>query len=85
MDKKASRHRRGAKVRKRIGLRGIHRLTVHRTARHIYAQIASADGAKTFVSASTVQASMKTEDSYTGNVESAKAVGTVIAKKAKAA
>ena len=39
MDKKTKRQRRAGKTRARIELKGLHRLCVHRTPRHIYAQI----------------------------------------------
>ena len=42
MDKKASRNRRAAKTRVRIGRQGAVRLTVHRTNSHIYAQVIDA-------------------------------------------
>lgn len=62
------------------------RLTVHRTPRHIYAQlIDDAAGGKVIVSASTLVADVKTGLKYTGNVEAAKKVGETIGKAAKAA
>lgn len=82
MDKKASRMRRAVKARARIRRAGIHRLTVYRTPRHIYAQITTADGAKVLASAATVQAEIRSQVKNTGNVEAAKLVGAAIAKKA---
>lgn len=84
MDKKASRMRRAAKARARIRRLGIYRLTVHRTPKHIYAQITTADGAKVLTSAATVQAEIRSKVKNTGNIEAAKLVGAAIAEKAKA-
>lgn len=85
MDKKASRMRRAVKARARIRRVGIHRLTVHRTPKHIYAQITTADGAKVLASAATVQAEIRSKVKNTGNIEAAKLVGAAIAEKAMAA
>jgi large subunit ribosomal protein L18 len=57
---------------------------VHRTPRHIYAQIISADS-KVLASASTVQKDVKSAVKYSGNCDAAVAVGKVIAEKAKSA
>lgn len=84
MDKKASRMRRAAKARARIRRVGIHRLTVHRTPKHIYAQITTADGSRVLASAATVQAEIRSKVKYTGNVEAAKLVGAAIAERALA-
>ncbi len=85
MDKKASRMRRAAKARAKIRRLGIYRLTVHRTPKHIYAQITTADGAKVLASAATVQKEIRSKVKSTGNIEAAKLVGAAIAGKAIAA
>jgi large subunit ribosomal protein L18 len=85
MDKKTSRLKRAAKTRHVIRAIGIHRLTIHRTPRHIYAQIFTSDGSKVLVSASTLQAEIKGSLTGSGNIAAAKAVGKAIAEKAKAA
>ncbi len=74
--------RRAAKARVRIRKSEIKRLTVHRTPRHIYAQINSEDGSKTLVSASTVQAAIRDSVGNTGNIGAAQAVGKALAAKA---
>jgi large subunit ribosomal protein L18 len=51
--KKAKRLRRAVKTRAHIRTRDVARLTVHRTPRHIYAQLTDASGAKVIASAST--------------------------------
>lgn len=85
MDKKSSRLKRAAKTRHTIRSIGIHRLTVHRTPRHIYAQIFSSDGARVIASASTVQPDLKSGLTATGNIEAAKIIGKAVAERAIAA
>ena len=82
---KERRQRRAYKVRLHIRELGVARLTVHRTPRHIYAQVFDADGAKVLASASTVLDEVSKELKGTGNVDAAKAVGREIAARAKAA
>jgi large subunit ribosomal protein L18 len=83
--KKDRRLRRAIRARAKIRQLGAPRLTVHRTPRHIYAQVFDATGGKVIASASTVQDAVKGELKSTGNVEAAKAVGRAIAERAKAA
>lgn len=85
MDKKEARLRRARRVRFKIRELGAHRLCVHRTPRHIYAQVISPSGDVVVVAASTLEASVRNELSYTGNVDAASKVGTLIAERAKAA
>ena len=80
LTKKDRRLRRATRARAKIREIGTARLTVHRTPRHIYAQITTPDGAKVIAAASTVQ-----ELKGTGNATAAKAVGRAIAERAKAA
>jgi large subunit ribosomal protein L18 len=47
--------------------------------------VTDAQGSKVLAAASTVQATVKSDLKYTGNVDAAKAVGRAIAEKAKAA
>ena len=83
--KKDRRQRRAIKTRAHIRELGVARLSVHRTAQHIYAQLTDASGAKVLAAASTLQEGVKTGLKGTGNVEAAKAVGRTIAERAKAA
>jgi large subunit ribosomal protein L18 len=83
--KKERRLRRAIKSRARINSLAVARLTVHRTPRHIYAQVTTDAGAKVIAAASTVQEAVREGLKGTGNVEAAKAVGRAIAAKAKAA
>jgi len=85
MNKKLSRLRRARKTRAKIQELLVPRLTIHRTPRHIYAQVIAAGGEKVLASASTVQADVKASLKSTGNVDAASAVGKAIAEKAKAA
>ncbi|MGQ0621821.1 MAG: 50S ribosomal protein L18 [Panacagrimonas sp.] len=84
-DKKASRMRRAKRTRYHIRDLGAHRLAVHRTPRHIYAQIIAPDAAHTLVCASTLEKELAEGLTGTGNVEAAKKVGQIIAERAKAA
>ena len=84
MDKKESRLRRGASSRMKMkGLAKV-RLCVHRTPRHIYAQIISGDSSKTLVAASTVEKEVRAKVKYTGNAGSAELIGQLIAERALA-
>lgn len=83
--KKERRQRRAVKTRAKIRELGVARLTVHRTPRHMYAQLFDASGGKVIAAASTVQETVAKGLEGTGNVEAAKAVGRAIAERAKAA
>ncbi|MEZ5531029.1 MAG: 50S ribosomal protein L18 [Steroidobacteraceae bacterium] len=85
MTKKERRQRRAVKTRAKIRELGVARLTVHRTPRHMYAQLFDASGGKVIAAASTVQEAVAKGLEGTGNVEAAKAVGRAIAERAKAA
>jgi len=79
----STRLRRARRTRAKIAQLGAHRLTIHRTPRHMYAQIIL-DG-KTLVAASTVEKEVVAGLAATGNVDAAKKVGAAIAERAKAA
>jgi large subunit ribosomal protein L18 len=81
--KKETRIRRATRTRSHIRELGAHRLTVHRTPQHIYAQIISSDASQTLVSASTVEKTVAEGLKATGNAEAAKKVGVMIAQRAK--
>ena len=83
MKKNSSRTRRALKTRKKIAELKIHRLCVHRTPKHIYAQIIAPGGAETIASASSLDTTVRNGAKYTGNLETAKVVGKVIAERAK--
>ncbi|MCU5785500.1 50S ribosomal protein L18 [Alcanivorax marinus] len=83
MDKKVARLRRAKRTRLNIRESGQIRLSVHRTPRHIYAQITSAAGDQVLVAASTVEKDLR--GGATGNADAAAKVGEMIAKRAKEA
>jgi large subunit ribosomal protein L18 len=85
MDKKTVRLRRARRGRAKIRELGMHRLCVHRTPRHIYAQVIAPDGGTTVAAASTVEPDMRKSVDTTGNSDAAAAVGRAIAEKAKGA
>ena len=62
---------------------GVHRLSVHRTPRHIYAQVFTAEGDRVLASASTLDGSLR--GGATGNVAAAAEVGKLVAERAKQA
>ena len=83
MDKKrAARLRRARKARAHIRRLGVPRLTVHRSGRHIYAQVISAEGGNVVAAASTLQKDVKNDLKSTSNKEAAAAVGKALAAKA---
>lgn len=82
-DKTISRLRRAKRTRMKIRELGAIRLCVHRTPRHIYAQLTTAAGDQILATASTAEAELRTENG--GNIAAAAKVGKLIAERAKAA
>ena len=85
MDKKASRQRRARKTRAKIRELGRARLCIHRTPRHIYAQIIDESGDKVLASASTLDRELRKDMKATGNADAAALIGKAVAERAKAA
>jgi large subunit ribosomal protein L18 len=85
MNKKDSRQRRARRSRSKISELGVARLTIHRTPRHIYAQVIGPDGGTVMAAASTLQKDVREALDGTGNIAAAAVVGRTIAEKAKAA
>jgi len=83
MNKHQIRQRRRNRTRNRIARIAAVRLTVHRTPRHIYAQIIDPSGGKVLAAASTLEAELRGSLKNGGNVAAASAVGKRIAEKAK--
>ena len=83
--KKNTRIRRAKRSRIKIRELGAHRLCIHRTPRHIYAQVISPEGDKVLAAASTLDADVKSAVKNSGNIDAASAVGKAIAEKSKAA
>jgi len=81
--KNESRLRRARRARARMRDLGRNRLSVHRTPRHIYAQIIAPEGDRVLASASTLDADLR--KGATGNIDAAAAVGKLVAERARAA
>jgi len=78
-----ARARRKVSIRKRVtGTTERPRLSVFRTAGHIYAQVVNDTTGATLAAASTLSVEV---EGHKGNKDAAKAVGTVLAEKAKVA
>lgn len=85
MDKKQTRLRRARRTRSHIKTLGVNRLCIHRTPRHIYAQVIAPEGGQVLVSASTLDKEVRSGIEKTGGAAAAIEVGKAIAVRAKAA
>ena len=86
MSDKHTRMRRASRGRYLIKKKGAYGLCVHRTPRHIYAQLLVPGGSEVVATASTGEKDIRAQVSgNTGNVEAAQAVGRAIAQRAKEA
>lgn len=81
-EKRANLLARKTRVVRQLGRSQRPRLTVYRSAKHIYAQLVDVSG-RTVASVSTRSPSVREGLSSTGNVEAAKKVGTAIAELAR--
>ncbi len=82
-EEKVARLRRHRRVRKHVsGTAERPRLSVFRSTNHIYAQLIDDTKEVTIASASTLDPELKSQISTGGNVEAAKKVGELIAKRA---
>jgi len=77
-----ARMRRAKKTRAKIKELSVPRLSVHRTPRHIYVQLVMPNG-KIAASQSTLNAEVKKECVYGGNIKAAAVVGEAIALQLK--
>lgn len=80
-----ARKRKIKKIRETIRRLNVVRLSVHRTPKHIYAQVIAMDG-KVLASASSVEKIVKEDSeikSSSGKIEVAKLVGKLIAERSK--
>ena len=83
IDKNNIRLRKHARVRKKIsGNAETPRLSVFRSAKHIYAQIIDDVSSTTLVATSSLDEALKGKLVYSGNKDAAKEVGKLIATKA---
>lgn len=76
------RGRRMRRVRTRLEDSSRYRMTVHRTERHVYAQVLSPDGAQVIAQASTLSPELRKKLKTTGNCEAAGQVGRMVAERA---
>ncbi len=83
MEKKVTRQKRARRGRAKIQELKVMRLSVHRTPRHIYAQVLDPQSRVVAV-ASTLQDDVAEGLKGTGNIDAARAVGKAIAERAKA-
>ena len=73
------------RIRKRLsGSQGRPRLAVFRSNKHIYAQVIDDSKGATVTAASTLDADAKKDAKHGGNIAAAKAVGKLVAERAKA-
>lgn len=84
MNKKITRIRRATKTRKKLCKLGSIKLTIHKTSRHIYAQIISNENSNVLVSASTTEKLIINSLQVTGNKDDAAIIGKTIAERAVA-
>lgn len=81
--KKVARLKRAKRARLKIRELGAIRLSIHRTPKHIYAQVISVGEGRVVASASTVEKSAIGESlKQTGNAEAAVVIGKLIAERA---
>jgi len=81
---KETRARRAARNRYQIARKanGRARLSVHRSGKHIYAQVIDDKQGKTIVSASTLEKDMRGKMKTGANKEAAKTIGQLVAERA---
>ncbi len=85
-DQAQARQRRKCRIRRKVfGSTERPRMTVFRSANHIYAQIVNDETGTTLASASTLSPELQAREGHSGNIDAARAVGALIAAKAKAA
>jgi large subunit ribosomal protein L18 len=82
--KAAARQKRKQRIKKKFGDGERLRLSVFRSCKHIYAQIIDDGQGRTLAAASTLSGELKDQLSGLKKVEAAKAVGKLLAAKAKA-
>lgn len=86
MDKKQARLRRATRARAKIRELGVFRLCIHRTPRHIYAQVIAPEGNRVVASASTVEPAFREAiPGHKGNIAAAAPIGKAIAERALSA
>jgi large subunit ribosomal protein L18 len=85
-DRRSARDLRHERLRRRVrGTAERPRLAVYRSLKHISAQLVDDESGRTLVAADSRSKSFQGEHKTGGNVAAAKAVGTLLAERAKAA
>lgn len=83
VSKEKARKKRHFRVRKKVtGTPDKPRLNVYRSVKHIYVQLIDDYSGKTLAAASTLDKELKGKISTGGNIEAAKTVGKLVAKRA---
>jgi large subunit ribosomal protein L18 len=83
VDRKEARVKRHMRIRRRMtGSSDRPRLCIYRSNKHIYAQIVDDSQAHTLVSASSLDSELTDKLKKTWNIDSAEAVGELVAKRA---
>jgi large subunit ribosomal protein L18 len=84
-DRRASRDIRKARIRRRVrGSAARPRLAVFRSLNHIYAQLVDDEASRTIVAADSRSKEFRERHTSGGNVAAAKAVGSLLAERARA-
>ena len=84
-DRRASRDIRKVRIRRRVnGSAARPRLAVFRSLNHIYAQLVDDEAARTVCAADSRSKEFRAQHQSGGNVAAAKAVGTLLAERARA-
>jgi len=82
-DRNAARKRRHMRIRKQVfGTAERPRLNVFRSNKHIYAQLIIDETGHTVAAASTLDPALRDQLAYSGNVEAARKVGELLARRA---
>ena len=81
MKSKEARLKSAKKIRCKLALGDKHRLKVYKTSMHTYVQIFSPEG-EIVASACTLEKNIRKDLNHTGNIETAKIIGKVIAERA---
>lgn len=78
------RQRIAIKIRRKIQELNMMRLTVHKTAKHIYAQVFTPDGGTVIAAASSLEKDLRTQKTTAGKIGIASNIGALVAARAKA-